>query len=644
MLTRKAGNYQPPPCKFNQVVITLTARAKGQQDDQLAIMYMGDVEVFRSYTAQPTPSGIRWTYQKDVSHYFSLFRSPQKIIFDLGNEIEGKFTAPYEVKLTATFLNRPTSKPAASLILPISKRLSGSSAGSGYSIPKEKALSSVKFPRNVQRAVVSLAATGQGTEELWYTNILSSDKKRFPANNANIQVYSSFREVQLFINGSLAGVVWPQPVIPPGGFSPLLWNPVVGIDAFDLREGEIDITPWLPLLCDGKESHDFEIRVVGVDDDSNGNARLSKTVGNSWLVSGKIFVWLDAPNSVTTGTRKEYSVPEAKISLESTSKGERITREAEDISYSLSARRQLRIRSSIKTSRGERDVFWTQSLDTRISVGIGGDGESRTSRHDTKGKDESSSGYKSQYQFPLSIEVAIEPDNKGNGAEVQGVISRKLNVQTWGPSVSPTGLEPFAAVPEVKDQVSKSTGTTLDNSQEGRFSYVQTRGNVITNSESSTEQTLTFGGLGDRGRSDMSRQTPLYRRHVRAKNGRLTQDEEVYDGQRARDQLGPLPQSPSFRSTAGTKDWLDSLALPPDLRPSAGFREALGPLPQSPQFRSTTSDVQGPFGSLPQAPDFVSTARGAGSLPRSPNFRFTPDRSGNRPLEFSDVPWSWSEV
>ena len=66
-----------------------------------------------------------------------------------------------------------------------------------------------------------------------------------------------------------------------------LWRPIVGIDAFDLREDEIDITPWLTLLCDGL-SHVFTVKVTGLSGDHNGTAKLSDTVGNYWVVTGKV--------------------------------------------------------------------------------------------------------------------------------------------------------------------------------------------------------------------------------------------------------------------------------------------------------------------------------------------------------------------
>jgi hypothetical protein len=94
-------------------------------------------------------------------------------------------------------------------------------------------------------------------------------------------------------------VAWPFPIIFTGGVVPGLWRPIVGIDAFDLKEDEIDITPWLPLLCDGN-AHTFEIQVTGLNDSSNGAASLSETTASYWLVTGKVFIWLDVEGHITT--------------------------------------------------------------------------------------------------------------------------------------------------------------------------------------------------------------------------------------------------------------------------------------------------------------------------------------------------------
>lgn len=58
------GNYTPPQCKFNRVTWNLTVVSAGRQFDRLGIVYLGDIEVFRTSTAEPTANGIEWTYLK----------------------------------------------------------------------------------------------------------------------------------------------------------------------------------------------------------------------------------------------------------------------------------------------------------------------------------------------------------------------------------------------------------------------------------------------------------------------------------------------------------------------------------------------------------------------------------------------------
>lgn len=58
------GHYEPPSCAFNRVTWNLTVVSAGRQFDRLGIVYLGDTEVFRTSTAEPTEDGIAWTYLK----------------------------------------------------------------------------------------------------------------------------------------------------------------------------------------------------------------------------------------------------------------------------------------------------------------------------------------------------------------------------------------------------------------------------------------------------------------------------------------------------------------------------------------------------------------------------------------------------
>ena len=226
-----------------------------------------------------------------MSNYLSLWKQPQKIIFDLGNLIDDTYTGSYNTTLSAVFFTTEDHRPAADVVLPISKKLSGKDMPSAYIIPEQgPAKNSLAIPRNAQRAIFTISACGQADEEFWWSNVPNSTTQTF-GKNSSLAGYSPWREAQLWIDDKLAGVAWPFPIIFTGGVVPGFWRPVVGIDAYDLREDEIDISPWLPLLSDGK-AHSYEIRVVGVVDGPNGETKISP-VGNYWIVTGKLFLWLD---------------------------------------------------------------------------------------------------------------------------------------------------------------------------------------------------------------------------------------------------------------------------------------------------------------------------------------------------------------
>lgn len=151
------------------------------------------------------------------------------------------------------------------MILPISAALSSENMGSAFYIPSagENASISQTLPQNVERAVVSLSACGQATEEFWYSNTLNSLTDTFDSTAGTLYGFSPFvshpsrtispflvtfwglgtfsasvascldsetilkintdsgiiqREVQLVIDSQyLAGVSWPFPIIFTGG-------------------------------------------------------------------------------------------------------------------------------------------------------------------------------------------------------------------------------------------------------------------------------------------------------------------------------------------------------------------------------------------------------------------------------------------
>jgi len=101
-----------------------------------------------------------------MTSYLSLFKQNQKLIFDLGNLIDDTYTGIFYTTLTAVYFNAEDSITPADLILPVSSHRSAQNAPSVFTVPSDTASWDLTFPRNVQKAVFTVAATGQSQEEV----------------------------------------------------------------------------------------------------------------------------------------------------------------------------------------------------------------------------------------------------------------------------------------------------------------------------------------------------------------------------------------------------------------------------------------------------------------------------------------------
>lgn len=498
-------------------------------------MYLNDTEVWRTSTAEPTAHpGIRWTYLKDMTEYLSLWNSPEKIIFDLGNLITDVYTGSFNTTLTATFFNDEvdvaTAAPA-DLIIPISARKSASDGVSQFTLPADNATNTISFPQNVNRAVFSVSANGQASEEFWWSNVLQSDTSSFSATAGDFTGYSPWREVQVLIDGQLAGVQWPFPVVFTGGVVPSLHRPVVGPDAFDLKEHEIDITPWLPLLCDGN-SHTFTIYVAGLLNDGGSEATITQTVAASWYVTGKIFVWLDDEGSVTTGSTPvvEASTPSISVSSLLTQNS---TGANETLTYDTAVSRAFKVTSTVVSRNVSGTVSWTQDLSYSNKGFVSAYGFAQINDFLISGTDQTSSSatavgadYKTEYKYPLWCNSTYGYSPEGNltlyGRLIQGV---QLYVE--GAAVFPDGLEAFSegASGQVRP---KHTGSLVNTTKDGTAYFFQYADRTNSSGYGSTDQVFSFGGFTAPGGSiDTVPNQELYRRHVAATNSTVTRDEEV---------------------------------------------------------------------------------------------------------------------
>jgi Peptide N-acetyl-beta-D-glucosaminyl asparaginase amidase A len=525
------------------------------QFDRLAIMYLGDNEVWRTSTAEPTTDGIVWSYVKEMQQYNALWQQPQTLIFDLGNTVDSTYTAPYNTTLTATFFTVPNSPPTADRVLAISHRLGASGNASVFQVPSDNASVAYSFPRTVERAVVSLSACGQIDEEFWYSNVFDSDVATFGSSDTLLGG-GPWREIQLLIDGQLAGVSWPFPVIFTGGVVPGFWRPIVSIEAYDLREHEIDITPWLGQLLDGKQ-HSFEIRVAAVGAwDGHGGA-VAEPVGSYWLVTGKIFLFLNQAGHATVASKPNVSVsgPSLRVSREVTKTANGKLNST--LLETTGASRDI----SISATVNGRHTSWTQHLQYSNRNFLAANGTMQNTTQSTTGSD-ASDGYFSAYSYPITVNQQYGLDAKGNLTRIDGSLSTGLDLSVLGSSVFPSGVQPFnrtgvstgPGAPQTPGQQQQPllipdtypptstplslpsnlpsfNGAVLNTTQSGSATYIVTSNGTSSQSFSfgDTSQHLTFAGTS--GQDGTAGQVAeLYQRSVRAVNTTVVADRSVLLG------------------------------------------------------------------------------------------------------------------
>ena len=134
----------------------------------------------------------------------------------------------------------------------------------------------VLIPTNTYRAVLEVFVSFHSDDEFWYANppndyITENNITGLPGNGA-------FREVVVSLDDSVIGAVWPFPVIYTGGINPLLWRPITGIGSFDLPSYDIEVTPFLGKILDGKP-HEFGFQVTDALDVWFVDANLRLLVG-----------------------------------------------------------------------------------------------------------------------------------------------------------------------------------------------------------------------------------------------------------------------------------------------------------------------------------------------------------------------------
>lgn len=258
----------------------------------------------------------------------------------------------------------------------------------------------------------------------------------------------------------------------------------------------------------------------GLSDNGNGTATLSSTTDDYWIVSGKIFLWLDAQNHTTTGQGPHLTTPPPDLKVTSSLlKGLNGTNET--LLSRVEAHRSLSIQSTINLSSGSQTASWTQQRTFSNTGNLTAGGNIAINAQATTGHDVSSSGYSRSLTYDLYAYSSYET-LPGSNISIAATVNRAKTVETEGQAVFPSGLEAFA-----REGAPGFRGSLLATAQNGSATYLANTTSAKSFSFGTTEQEMTLSGVSaDEARGAGGNNRELFYRHAVAVNGTVTADEE----------------------------------------------------------------------------------------------------------------------
>jgi hypothetical protein len=294
--------YTPPagcPAPWGAVVLSADfSISKGIQYDRTANIWIGPTNVYFGTTAEDDPTDSRhWHVERNLTDYSSIFTVAQDGTVDLGNEVNKTYTGV--LYGSAELLFYPVAQGqnpprTADQVIAFSSGPTGGTValdttGQCCTTILEQTLT---FPTNIESAFFDVFAQSQYEDEFWYTCVPND-----VANELESCTNTAFREGEITIDGTPAGIAPIYPWIFTGGIDPYLWIPIPGVQTMNFRPYQVNLTPFAALLDDGNP-HTVGLSVYNADDyfSATANLRLYLDAGSTQITGGVTGNTLTVPN------------------------------------------------------------------------------------------------------------------------------------------------------------------------------------------------------------------------------------------------------------------------------------------------------------------------------------------------------------
>ena len=349
--TPKTYNYTPPagcPGPWSKVVFTadFTVTA-GRQFDRTAAFYLAQANIYYGTTAEPRATlSPSWHVERDVTDLSALFKTAGTGEANIGNfvGVSGGVTYNGIIYADAALEFYPASRedPAAKtpdIVIPVEG--SGGDAGT-LNTTSDQITQALTLPTNVERVYLDVIAQSQSNDEFWYFCVPDDQTA-----NLDSCGNTAFRETEVTIDGTPAGVAPVYPWIYTGGIDPFLWEPIPGVQTLDFKPYRVDLTPFAGLLGDGA-THTVGVSVFNAD--------------SYFLATANLLVFTDHGTSKVTGgiLRNTLSAAPSPVVTE------KITASSAGVytgNILVTSNRKFEISGYLNTSHGRVETTVQQSVD-----------------------------------------------------------------------------------------------------------------------------------------------------------------------------------------------------------------------------------------------------------------------------------------
>jgi hypothetical protein len=347
----KNFTYTPPSAKvcpgpWAKVVLTVDYTVtRGTQYDRTAQFYLGGAILYFGTTAEPRAAlSPYWHVESDVTDLAPLLTTPQAGTALLGNYVGVYDGVDYNGIIYATarldYYNPNAENPPA--VVPNQViGLTGNSGSYALNNPNSVYTQSLTLPTNVIGAYLDVYAQSQSDDEFWYTCV----------PNAYTTILEScgdtgFRETEITIDGTPAGVAPVYPWVYTGGIDPFLWEPIPGVQTLNFKPYRVDLSPFAGQLSNGK-THTLGVQVYNAD------SYFSLT-GNLLLYTDP--VWTKVTGEVTGNTLTAEPTPQIIDNITADTNGDAYG------SITTKSNRSYTIKGNVSTSQGLKETVVSQDV------------------------------------------------------------------------------------------------------------------------------------------------------------------------------------------------------------------------------------------------------------------------------------------